>query len=72
MNPHEPSEAPPGTSQKLDLLARRAELGLELFHPEDAAETGDLNKWDHLGRGGAGRYEDREYREVHLVEDDDD
>lgn len=71
MNPFEPSAAPPGTSEKLELLAQRAELGLELFNPEDALETGETGKWDHLGRGSTGRYEERDYREMHFVEDDD-
>lgn len=31
-----PTTARPGTPEKLDVLVRRAELGLHLWHPDDA------------------------------------
>lgn len=31
-----PTQAPPGTSAKLQVMEERAELGLSLFHPRDS------------------------------------
>ena len=37
--PSKPTRARPGGRQKLQVLAQRAEAGLELFHPQDTAIT---------------------------------
>jgi hypothetical protein len=38
----EPTEAPAGSSAKLDMLARRVELGLPLWHPSDRCDYSGL------------------------------
>lgn len=45
--PHEsgefrPTKAPAGSSEKLGILARRIELGLPLWHPEDRSDYSGL------------------------------
>ncbi len=37
-----PTEAPAGSSEKLDILARRIAMGLPLWHPEDRADYSGL------------------------------
>jgi hypothetical protein len=37
-----PTNAPPGSPEKILVLARRAELGQELWHPHDATFAGPV------------------------------
>lgn len=37
-----PTDAPAGSVEKLDVLARRIELGLPLWHPDDRADYSGL------------------------------
>lgn len=37
-----PTEAPAGSNEKLDVLARRIAMGLPLWHPEDRADYSGL------------------------------
>jgi hypothetical protein len=37
-----PTSAPPGSARKVRVLAFRAAMGLELFHPDDARDDGRL------------------------------
>jgi hypothetical protein len=37
-----PTDAPPGSAEKVELLRRRRELGMPLWHPNDRADFGGL------------------------------
>ncbi len=41
-NEFKPTEAPAGSDNKLAVLARRVELGLPLWHPEDRSDYSGL------------------------------
>lgn len=41
--PESPTDAMPGTTRKLNVLAARAAAGEALWHPEDASEFGPLD-----------------------------
>ena len=49
----EPTEAPAGSAEKLDVLARRLREGLPLWHSQDRADysglTGDVRRRAHSG-----------------------
>lgn len=48
-NPCEPSDAPPGTLEKLLLMRRRAELCKPLHHPEDVKSEDEFeDRWTWL------------------------
>lgn len=37
-----PTEAPAGSAQKLEIMAKRIEMGLPLWHPEDRSDYSGL------------------------------
>lgn len=59
--PAEPTEHPPGTPEKLGVLAERAAAGEHLFHAYDARERGTTCRGGG-GRGGGRDHERRLYR----------
>lgn len=46
--PESPTTAPPGTPEKLEVLAARAKAGQAIFHPADSRYAGDPAPLEYL------------------------
>ena len=60
---YQPTDLPPGTLEKIELMRSRAEKGLPVFHPCDRSDyrglTGVALPLRNQGRKGGYRFKDR-------------
>lgn len=47
-----PTEAPPGTQEKIDILRKRMENGEPLWHENDRTDYSGLRSWKPAARNG--------------------